>query len=107
MGDALMSTASRDAKPGVIQIERHGDTAIIVPASEVEFMQWELIEQAADIVLLPLKREPAANVLVDLSQVAYFGSVFLSLLLRCYKLVKQQGGEFCICGASDRARELL
>jgi anti-sigma B factor antagonist len=92
---------------GAIHIERHGDVAVIVPSNEVESMQWELIEQAAEIVLAPLKREPASGVIVDLSRVAFFGSVFLSLLLRCHKLVKQQGGEIVLCGASDRARELL
>jgi anti-anti-sigma factor len=102
-----MSMKEKSVKPGVIQIERHGDIAIIVPASEVENMQWELIEQAADIVLSPLKADPASGVIVDLSQVAYFGSVFLSLLLRCHKLVKQQGGEVVLCGASERAKELL
>jgi anti-anti-sigma factor len=102
-----MSTKEQSFRPGVIQIERHGDTAIIVPASEVENMQWELIEQAADIVLSPLKAEPASGVIVDLSQVSYFGSVFLSLLLRCHKLIKQQGGEIVLCGASERAKELL
>ena len=102
-----MSTKEKTVKPGVIQIERHGDIAIIIPASEVENMQWELIEQAADIVLSPLKQEPASGVIVDLSQVAYFGSVFLSLLLRCHKLIKQQGGEVVLCGASERAKELL
>jgi anti-anti-sigma factor len=102
-----MSGKEKTVKPGVIQIERHGDIAIIIPASEVENMQWELIEQAADIVLSPLKQEPASGVIVDLSQVAYFGSVFLSLLLRCHKLIKQQGGEVVLCGASERAKELL
>ena len=102
-----MSTKEKTVKPGVIQIERHGDIAIIIPASEVENMQWELIEQAADIVLSPLKQEPASGLIVDLSQVAYFGSVFLSLLLRCHKLIKQQGGEVVLCGASERAKELL
>ncbi len=95
------------ASPAFIQIERHGDVAIIVPNADVEAMQWDLIEQAADIVLQPLKKEPASGVIVDLSQVAYFGSVFLSLLLRCHKLVKQQGSEMVLCGASERAKELL
>jgi anti-anti-sigma factor len=92
---------------GVIQIERHGDIAIIMPTSDVETMQWEHIEQAAEIVLSPLKREPASSVIVDLSKVSYFGSIFLSLLLRCHKQIKQLGGEIVLCGASDRARELL
>ncbi len=100
-------TKQKDHGSGAIHIERHGDIAIIVPSSEVESMQWELIEQAAEIVLSPLKKEPASGVIVDLSKVAFFGSVFLSLLLRCHKLVKQQGGEIVLCGTSDRARELL
>jgi anti-sigma B factor antagonist len=102
-----MSTPSNAAKTGVIEIERLGDVTIITPATEVETMQWELIEQAAEIVLIPLKRNPSTSVVVDLSRVAFFGSVFLSLLLRCHKLVKQQGGDIVLCGVSDRARELL
>lgn len=102
-----MSNPSGPAKSGVIQIKRQGDLAIIEPTNEVESMEWELIEQAAEIVLMPLKRDPPAGVIVDLSQVSYFGSVFLSLLLRCHKLVKQQGGEMVLCGVSPRARELL
>jgi anti-anti-sigma factor len=43
----------------------------------------------------------------DLGDVNYFGSVFLALLLRCHKLVKQRGGELVISGATEMARELL
>jgi anti-sigma B factor antagonist len=102
-----MSMREIGSKSATIDIQRSGDIAIIVPANEVETMQWELIEQAAEIVLAPLKKQPAAGVIVDLSKVSFFGSVFLSLLLRCHKLIKQQGGEMVLCGASDRARELL
>jgi anti-anti-sigma factor len=99
--------AKESRQPAAIHIERHGDIAIIVPASEVESMQWDLIEQAAEIVVMPLKREPPSGLIVDLSQVSFFGSVFLSLLLRCHKQIKQQGGEMVLCGVSERARELL
>jgi anti-anti-sigma factor len=102
-----MNSKDKNVRGGVIHIERHGDIAIIVPSSEVENMQWELIEQAAEIVLAPLKSDPASGIIVDLTRVSYFGSVFLSLLLRCHKLIKQQGGEMVLAGASDRAKELL
>ena len=46
-------------------------------------------------------------VVFDLSEVSYFGSVFLSLLLRCHKFVKSAGGELVLCGASGMALELL
>jgi anti-anti-sigma factor len=102
-----MSEKETASKAGVIQIERHGDIAIITPASEVESMSWELMPMAAEIVLAPLKKEPASGVIMDLGRVSFFGSMFLSLLLRCHTLVKQQGGEMVVCCVSDQALELL
>ena len=46
-------------------------------------------------------------VVFDLSEVRYFGSVFLALLLRCHKMVKSRGGELVLCGPSQMAAELL
>ena len=89
------------------RLEWHGNTMLITPASNVESMNWELIEQAADIVMLPLKKHQSPMVVFDLSEVNYFGSVFLALLLRCHTAVKSRGGELVICGASKMARELL
>src|SRR5207253_6865006 len=88
-------------------VERHGDIAVIIPASEVESMPENLIQQAAQIVLAPLKQDPPAGLVIDLSQVSYFGSVFISFLLRCHMLVKKHGSEVVLAGASDRVRELL
>src|SRR5688572_15485293 len=89
------------------RIERHGDTAVVVPSSEVESLQWELIEQAAELLLGPISRMKNPSVVIDLSEVEFFGSVFLSLLLRTWKSVFQNGGTMVLCGVSKRARELL
>ena len=70
-------------------------------------MRWDLIEQAAEVVMAPLKEHNVEMVVVDLTDVNYFGSVFLALLLRCHKLVKGRGGELVLCGASKMAGELL
>jgi anti-anti-sigma factor len=90
-----------------INIERHGDIAVITPSSEVEKMPENLMEQAAQMVLAPLKDDPPAGLIFDLSEVDYVGSVFLSFLLRCHKRVKEHGSEVVVAGASPRARELL
>jgi anti-sigma B factor antagonist len=90
-----------------INIERHGDIAVITPSSEVEKMPENLMEQAAQMVLAPLKDDPPAGLIFDLSKVDYVGSVFLSFLLRCHKRVKEHGSEVVVAGASPRARELL
>jgi anti-sigma B factor antagonist len=89
------------------RIERHGDIAVIIPSPEVESMPENLIQQAAQMVLAPLRADPPAGLVIDLSQVSYFGSVFLSFLLRCHMLVKKHGSEVVLAGASERARELL
>ncbi len=89
------------------RLEWHGNAVVITPASNVESMNWELIEQAAEIVMAPLKKHDSPMVVFDLSEVNYFGSVFLALLLRCHTAVKSRGGELVLCGASKMARELL
>ena len=91
-----------------IKVERIiGDIAVITPSPQVERMPETLMEQAAQLVLAPLRTNPPAGLVFDLSQVDYVGSVFLSFLLRCHKRVKEHGSEVVVAGASPRARELL
>ena len=70
-------------------------------------MNEAVIHQAAQMVVDTLKEDPPAGIVIDLSQVNYFGSVFISFLLRCHMLVKKHGSEVVLAGASERIRELL
>ena len=96
-----------DPDDGVFRIEQHGDVTILLPARQIESLRWDLIEQAAELVLAPIRAQKSPLLLVDLSDVSYFGSVFLSLLLRCWKHVSTSGGMMVLSGVSPRARELL
>src|SRR5712691_10501084 len=89
------------------RVERHGDIAVVIPSPEVESMHESMIQEAARMVLTPLKEDPPGGLVIDLTQVDYFGSVFLSFLLRCHMLAKKHGSEVVIAGASERTRELL
>src|SRR6516164_510149 len=89
------------------RVQRHGDIAVITPAPEVESMPENLIQQASEMVLAPLRKAPPAGLVIDLSQVKFFGSVFISFLLKCHMLAKRHGSEIVLAGASPRARELL
>src|SRR5207302_6571860 len=101
----IMSTETRHNQS--FRVERHGEIAVIIPAPEVESMEESLIQQAAEIVLAPLRKDPPGGLVVDLSEVKFFGSVFISFLLKCHMLVKKHGSELVLAGASDRVRELL
>jgi anti-sigma B factor antagonist len=89
------------------QVKRHGDVAVIVPSPEVEQLPESLILPAAQMVLAPLKDDPPSNLIVDLSGVRYFGSAFITFLLRCHLLVRQRGSELVLSGVNPRIRELL
>lgn len=89
------------------QILRRGGLMIVVPAPEIEQLPTNVIETAAQMVLAPLKAEPTMNVVFDLSKVGFFGSEFISFLLRCHLIVKKHHCEMVLAGVSDRIRELL
>lgn len=93
--------------PDQFSVEMESDICVVVPASEVESLEWEKVEPLADrIIKSALERTPP-RVLFDLSQVQYFGSVFLSLMLRCWKQLDREQGTFAVCGANPHATEVL
>jgi len=91
----------------IVSLQRHGETLVVVATGGVESLRWELIEQAAGIVLDPIRQLKAPMVVFDLSNVTYFGSVFMALLVRCHKMVRLQGGVMVLCGVHPLARDLL
>jgi anti-sigma B factor antagonist len=88
-------------------VEQVGDLWVIIPSPRVESLQWELIEEASELLVAPFCKLEGPQVVVDLKEVDYFGSVFLSLLLRIERCVRRSAGAMAVCGASPRARELL
>src|SRR5437868_5624654 len=89
------------------RIERHGEIAVVVPSAKVEEMHETLIEQAARLVIQSLREDPPSGIVIDLSQVNYFGSVFVSFLLRCHSLARKNASEIVLADPSDAARELM
>jgi anti-anti-sigma factor len=88
-------------------IERHGEVTVIVAAPALESFDPALVEQASVLMLEPLRQQETPLIVVDLSRVDFFGSSFLSLLLRCWRMASAKGGQMVLSGVSERARELL
>jgi anti-anti-sigma factor len=99
----MSSTGSQDD----LTIERHGEVTLVTASPAFENMDFSLIDQAAELMLAPLRSEPVPLVVVDLSHVDYINSPFLSVLLRCWKLATVKGGLMVLAGVSGRARDLL
>lgn len=88
-------------------IERRGGLTVISATPALESIAVGLEEQAAELIFDPLRRDAEPTIVFDLSQVDYFGSVFLGVLLRCWKMVQAKGGTMALAGVSARAKELL
>ena len=72
-------------------IERHGDITVITATPALERLAFA-------------RRESETH---HGCHVDYFGSMFLELLIRCWKLALSQGGSMALSGVSQRTRELL
>jgi anti-sigma B factor antagonist len=88
-------------------LERHGDLTVITATRALERIEFGLEEQVAEMVLKSLRRQENPLIVFDLSQVDNFGSMFLALLIRCWKLALSQGGTMVLSGITERTRELL
>ena len=88
-------------------IERHGDVTVITATPALEKLAYRLEEQVADLILEPIRNEDNPLIVFDLSQVGNFGSMFLALLIRAWKLAVSHGGSMALAGVTERTRELL
>lgn len=88
-------------------IERHGDLTVITASRELEHIEYGSEEMIANLVLGPLRRQEAPLIIFDLGRVDNFASMFLAILIRCWKLALSRGGTMALSGVNDRARELL
>ena len=88
-------------------ISFHGEIAILAPSGAVEKLPWEFMESATEAILPPLLFRDPPMVVVDLSEIDYCGSVFLSLLLRIEKAIRRRHGTMALCGIGPKPRELL
>lgn len=88
-------------------IERHGDLTVVTATRALERIDFAFEESAADTILASIRIQENPLVIIDLSQVDNFGSMFLALLIRCWKLALTRGGTMALSGVGDQTRELL
>ena len=99
----MSNSQSQDA----FTIERRGELTVVSATPALESIAIGLEDQAAELIFDPIRHDAEPLIVFDLSQIDYFGSVFLGVLLRCWKMVQAKGGTMALSGVSARAKELL
>ncbi len=46
------------------RLEWHGDAVVLLPASDIESINWDVIEQTTQLILKPLREMPVPLVVV-------------------------------------------
>jgi anti-anti-sigma factor len=98
---------TRPGSPDWFTLEHRGGVTILTGSTELEQLDPALAEDVAAVLLAPVELEEEPLIVVDLSQVNYVASIFLTLLLRCWKVTQAKGGQLVLCSVPDRVRELL
>ena len=88
-------------------IELHDEVTILVAGPAIADLDPTMVEDAAAAALEPIRQEDSPLLVIDLEQVPYFGSIFLVILLRCWKLTSSKGGLMVLSGLTERTREVL
>ena len=98
----------KTAKPDeIFQIERHGDTLIITPQTNLLEFEFQNIQQAAKKVLDLLDRKPTRNVVLDFHKTDFYVTSALAFFLKVWKRVRSQGGHMALCNVSTHELEVL
>jgi anti-anti-sigma factor len=93
--------------PDVFTIERHGGLTLIIASPALETLDPTFEPQLTQLLLNVLRDAPEPLVAFDLESVAYFGSTFLAVLLRCWKHITSRGGTMVLAGVSPQVKDLL
>jgi anti-sigma B factor antagonist len=100
--------AARPAlKAGMFEIERCGETIIVVPTVDLREFDFQRIEDGAGQILHLLNGTGVKNIVLDFSKTDYYGSTALGFFVKLWKKVRQQNGRMSFCNISEHETEIL
>jgi anti-anti-sigma factor len=91
----------------ILDVERQGDTLVLVPAQDLRELECDRVEGAAGDVLGLLQDPSIRNIVIDFHRTDYFGSTALSFFLMVWKTIRQRQGTLALCNVSAHENEIL
>jgi len=84
-----------------------GKTLIVMPSGSVSSLAGQYFKPELDDLLGRLNRPELKNVVLDLANVSYFGTIMLGTMHQLWKSVRDGGGKMALCNVSTVGREIL
>ena len=92
---------------GIFEIEQEGDTIIVVPAADLQELEYQRIEEGARRILDLLSGDAVKNVVLDFCKTDSYGSTALCFFMKLWKRVRTQNGRMAFCNVSAHEKEIL
>ncbi len=86
---------------------REGSVLIVSPVGNISNFIGAIVQPEVDSLLETIRDEDIKNVIFDLQEVPYFGSVLLGAMHSIWKRVRGESGRVVLCHVSDLGREIL
>ncbi len=93
--------------PPVFYSEHEGSTLIVIPVGSISSLAGGVVQPQVDDLLESIADREVRNVVFDLEEVSYFGSVMLAAMHSVWKRVRAAQGKMVLCNVSDLGREIL
>jgi anti-anti-sigma factor len=91
----------------VFKVATANGVMIVELAGVVSSLADDSITRELDAVRAQLRSGKQKSVVIDLGQVAYFGSSMLEAIRTIWNEVSPHGGKLALCNASEVGREIL
>jgi anti-anti-sigma factor len=93
--------------PKYLKGERIGEVLVVTPFfTHKSFTEPQVLDEW-QCIAEELGEPEIKHAVVDLGQIAYFGSTMLEWMVTIWKTMKAKGGNFAVCSLSEVGNEIL
>jgi len=91
----------------IFQVESIGNALVVTPQGEGSAFRYQDLHLETNTVRSRLATPEAPALILDLSQIDYFGSEFIGALVSLLRETRVRKGKACFCAANDQMLQVL
>lgn len=91
----------------IFRVQQLENTLIVTPQGEGSAFRYQDLHLETNAVRAKLAAPEIRNLIIDLSQMSYFGSEFIGALVSLLRETRTRKGKACICAASPQMMQVL
>ena len=91
----------------IFQVEADGEVAVLKPVGDATAFRYQDLHMEANSIRSYISRGKIKHLVIDLSELNYFGSEFIGSLVSMAREVRNRRGIACMCAASDQMLDVL